>query len=272
LGAGAFRVRILGQGILTEPSIDPKFTNKCNRRLSGFHLRESELCKLLVCLRRFCPRFERVAELNYGSTVLKTNNANLRIGGAQTFWLRVSLGNVSGQIALMTRSRANNGQRGISLQLDNGRLLALLSEDGSAYKVQLTNSQSTLLSANTWYDISLRFDPSKSLRIDLYDPATGSLLETLETTSNIPASIVTTNSIGNGYFQVGGINNGSGGSSWLVPDGTLIEAAGVWNRVLTDGEIASLSAIPEPASASLAIGSCVLAGSLALALRRRHIR
>ncbi|AHF91019.1 hypothetical protein OPIT5_13165 [Opitutaceae bacterium TAV5] len=203
-----------------------------------------------------------------GSTVLKTNDPALRIGGAQTFWLRVSLGDVSGTITLMSRSRANNGQRGISLQLANGRLVAYVSSDGQAYEAQLSDSQSTALSANTWYDISLRFDPSKSLRIDLYDPTTGSLLDTLETTSGIPASISTTNSIGAGYFQIGGINNGSSGSAWAVPAGTLIEAAGVWNRVLTNEEIMSLSAIPEPAAASLVAGLCVLAGCLAL--RRRH--
>ncbi|EIP99126.1 hypothetical protein OpiT1DRAFT_03630 [Opitutaceae bacterium TAV1] len=203
-----------------------------------------------------------------GSTVLKTNDPAFRIGGAQTFWLRVSLGDVSGSITLMSRSRALNGSRGISLQLSNGRLIAYVSSDGQTYEAVLSDAQSTVLSANTWYDISLRFDPSKSLRIDLYDPTTGSLLDTLETTSNIPASISTTNSIGAGYFQIGGINNGSSGSAWAMPAGTLIEAAGVWNRVLTNEEIMSLSAIPEPATASLLVGLCVLAGGLAL--RRRH--
>lgn len=198
-----------------------------------------------------------------GASVLKSNDPALRLGGGQTFWLRVNFAEIpTGTVALMNRSRAVNGQRGISLQMINGRLTAYVSSDGQTYEAQLSSAQSFLLGADTWYDIALRYDPSNSVRIDLIDPGTGTLLDTLETTSNVPASISTTNSIGNGYFQVGGLNNGSAGSSWLVPDGTLIEAAGIWNHVLTTQELQSLSSIPEPASMALLAGGAVLVGSL----------
>lgn len=187
-----------------------------------------------------------------GTDVLKSNSATLRLGGAQTFWLRVNFGSISsGNMALMSRSRPINGSRGIALQLNNGRLAGYASSDGTTYEAQLFNSGSYLLQAGTWYDIALRYDPSNLLRIDLYDPLTGSLLDSQELTTNIPASISTSNSIGSGYFQVGGINNGSSGSSYVVPDGTLIESAGVWNRYLTNSELMGLSSVPEPRALSL---------------------
>lgn len=189
-----------------------------------------------------------------GTNVLKTNDPDLRLGGAQTLWLRINLGSVpAGSTAFMTRSRAVNGQRGISLQMTNGRLQGYLSADGSTYDAQLTNANSFVLQASTWYDISLRYDPSNVLRIDLYDTMTGTLLDSMETTTNIPASIGTSNSIGNGYFQLGSLNNGSGGSAFIVPNGTLIESAAVWNSYLSDVQIQSLSVIPEAKSVGMMI-------------------
>lgn len=201
-----------------------------------------------------------------GSTVLKTNDPALRIGGAQTFWMRVNFASVSGTFGLMNRSRSVNGLRGISLQMFNGRLQAYASSDGQTYEAQLTSSTSYTLSAGTWYDISLRYEPSVSLTVDLYDPGTGTLLESISSTTNIPASLNTSNSIGSGYFQLGGINNGSSGSAWVVPSGTLVEAAGVWGTALTNTEIASLSAIPEPSHAAGLTGAVILMGALS---RRR---
>lgn len=205
-----------------------------------------------------------------GTNALKTNAASLRIGGAQTLWLRVNLGSIpTGTVAFMTRSRAVNSQRGISLQMTNGRLQGFLSADGTTYNTQLTNSSSYALQASAWYDISMRFDPSNVLRIDLYDPMTGTLLDSMETTANVPASISTSNSIGSGYFQVGSINNGSGGSSYIVPNGTLIESAAVWNSYLSDDQIRSLSAVPEPRSISmLMMGGASLAMFLRLSRSR----
>lgn len=195
-----------------------------------------------------------------GTNVLKTNNASLRLGGAQTFWMRINLSTISsGTVALMTRSRALNGSRGIALQLNGGRLVGYVSSDGQTYEAQLSSSTSYLLQADVWYDISMRYDPSNVLRIDLYDPMTGGLLDTLETTTDIPASISTTNSIGSGYFQVGSINNGSSGSAWSVPDGTQIDAAGVWNSYLPDSDISQLSAIPEAQSYAIILGLSLLA-------------
>jgi len=200
-----------------------------------------------------------------GTDVLKTNDTDLRIGGAQTFWLRVNLASIpSSTAALMTRSRAVNSQRGISLQMTNGRLQGFLSSDGTTYNTQLTSSTSYMLQAGSWYDISMRFDPSNVLRIDLYDPMTGTLLDSMETTLNVPASISTSNSIGAGYFQVGSINNGSSGSSYIVPSGTLIESAAVWNSYLSDAQIRSLSAVPEPRSISMLMMG---GASLAMVLR-----
>lgn len=206
-----------------------------------------------------------------GSTVLKSNSPSLRIGGAQTFWLRVNFSSVTGSFALMDRSRSTSGQRGISLQMSNGKLQAYASEDAQTYQAQLTGSNSYTLSIDTWYDIALRFIPSVSLRVDLYDPTTGLLIDYQEITTNIPASIVTTNSIGSGYFQIGGLNNGSAGSSLVLPDGTLIEAAGVWDSALSDAQLAELSAssIPEPASTAWWMGG--LAILLTMASRRRRV-
>jgi hypothetical protein len=190
-----------------------------------------------------------------GTNVLKTNDPDLRLGGAQTFWLRINLGSVpsAASVAFMTRSRANNGQRGISLQMTNGRLQGYLSADGTVYDAQLTNANSFVLQAATWYDISLRYDPSNVLRIDLYDSVTGSLLDSMETTTNIPASISTGNGIGSGYYQLGSLNNGSSGSAFIVPNGTLIESAAVWNSYLSDVQIQSLSAVPEPKAVSMMV-------------------
>lgn len=205
-----------------------------------------------------------------GTDVLKTNDTDLRIGGAQTFWLRVNLASIpSSTAALMTRSRAVNSQRGISLQMTNGRLQGYLSSDGTTYNTQLTSSTSYVLQAGSWYDISMRFDPSNVLRIDLYDPMTGTLLDSMETTLNVPASISTSNSIGAGYFQVGSINNGSSGSSYILPNGTLIESAAVWDSYLSDAQIRSLSAVPEPRSISmLMMGGASLAMILRLSRSR----
>jgi len=203
-----------------------------------------------------------------GSNVLKTNAASLRIGGAQTLWLRVNLGSIpSGTVAFMTRSRPVNSQRGISLQMTNGHLQGYLSADGTTYNTQLTNSSSYALQASSWYDISMRFDPSNVLRIDLYDPVTGTLLDSMETTTNVPASISASNSIGSGYFQIGSINNGSGGSSYIVPSGTLIESAAVWDSYLSDTQIKSLSAVPEPRSISM-----LMMGGASLAMFLRWSR
>lgn len=201
-----------------------------------------------------------------GSTVLKTSDPSFRIGGAQTFWMRVNFSSVTGTFALMDRSRAVNSQRGISLQMFNGRLQAYASSDGQTYEAQLGSSTSYLLSAGTWYDISLRYEPSVSLTVDLYDPGTGMLLDSITTTTNIPASISTSNSIGSGYFQLGGINNGSAGSAWVFPSGTLVEAAGVWNTALSNADLASLSAIPEPSRAASLAGAMMLMGAM---VRRR---
>lgn len=205
-----------------------------------------------------------------GTDVLKTNDADLRIGGAQTLWLRVNLASIpSSTVALMTRSRPVNSQRGISLQMTNGRLQGYLSSDGTTYNTQLTSSTSYVLQADSWYDISLRFDPSNVLRIDLYDPMTGTLLDSMETTLNVPASISTSNSIGSGYFQIGSINNGSSGSAYIVPSGTLIESAAVWDSYLSDDQIRSLSAVPEPRSISmLMMGGASLAMILRLSRSR----
>mgnify|MGYP001415752341 CR=1 FL=1 len=195
-----------------------------------------------------------------GTNALKTNDPSLRLGGAQTFWMRVNLSSIpSGSVALMTRSRALNGSRGIALQISNGRLVGYVSSDGQTYEAQLYSGTSYLLQEDVWYDISMRFDPSNVLRIDLYDPMTGGLLDTLETTSNIPASISTSNSIGSGYFQVGSINNGSSGSTWSVPDGTQVDGAGVWDSYLSDSDVAQLSEIPEAKSGAIILGLLVLA-------------
>ena len=188
-----------------------------------------------------------------GSSVLKTNDPALRLGGSQTFWLRVNLETMPANIALMTRSRALNGSRGISLQLVNGKAAAYVSSDGDSYEVALTDNSYTL-QTGTWYDISLVYDASNSVALSIYSPETGNLISTAETTSDVPASISTTNNIGSGYFQVGAINNGSAGSTWAVPDGTQIESAGVWDSALSGTDIARLSSIPEPASFGLLIG------------------
>lgn len=186
-----------------------------------------------------------------GATALKSNNTALRIGTAQTFWLRVNFSSVTGTFALMDRTRAVNSQRGISLQMTDGHLGAYASSDGTTYEAQLYSTSSYTLAANTWYDIALRYDPSNELRIDLYDPTTGLLLQSRTTTTNVPAQISTANGIGSGYFQVGSLNNGSSGSAYGLPDGSLIESAGVWNRYLNDTELAGLSAIPEPTTLSM---------------------
>ncbi|PTX95204.1 hypothetical protein DB345_13025 [Spartobacteria bacterium LR76] len=205
-----------------------------------------------------------------GTNVLKSNSPSLRIGGAQTLWLRVNLGSIpAGTVAFMTRSRPVNSQRGISLQMTNGRLQGYLSADGTTYDTQLTSATSYALQASSWYDISMRFDPSNVLRIDLYDPMTGTLLDSMETTTNVPASISTSNSIGSGYFQVGSINNGGAGSSYLVPNGTLIESAAVWNSYLSDDQIRTLSAVPEPRSISMLMMG---GASLAMILRLSRAR
>ncbi len=204
-----------------------------------------------------------------GAEVLKTSDAAFRIGGSQTFWMRVNFGTVptSGNVGLIGRTRANNGNRGIALQMVNGRLQGVLSETGQTYNVILNSTYDML--ANTWYDVSLTFDAGTSLRIDIFNPVTGLLLSSASQTLNIPTSVSTAGSIAAGYFQISGINAGSSGSSWLLPNGTKVEAAGVWSTALTSEQLASLSAIPEPASAAAALGACALA---ATALRRRRRR
>lgn len=193
-----------------------------------------------------------------GGTVLKSADTSLRISGAQTLWIRVKFSTISSDlVTLLSRHRGSDSQRGIALTVNNGRIVALASQDGnSGTQVQAYNSSSMQLSANTWYDISLRYLPSTSdangiLRYDVYDPQTGNLLTSLTQTNNVPSSILATNSIGSGYFQLGSTNNGSGGSAWLVPSGTQVEAAAVWNNYLSDSDLAKLSAIPEPASLGL---------------------
>lgn len=201
-----------------------------------------------------------------GTTALKSNSTSLRIGTAQTFWLRVNLSSVTGTFALMDRSRSTNGQRGISLQMTDGHLGAYASSDGQTYEAQFYSSTSYALQANTWYDVALRYNPSTELRIDLYDPTTGLLLQSRSLTTNVPAQISTTSSIGSGYFQVGSLNAGSSGSSLVLPDGSMIESAGVWNRYLSDTEIAGLSAVPEPTSLSMLL----FGGTLGALLFRKN--
>ncbi|PAW78604.1 MAG: hypothetical protein B9S32_06695 [Verrucomicrobia bacterium Tous-C9LFEB] len=203
-----------------------------------------------------------------GTTALKSNSTSLRIGTAQTFWLRVNFSSVSGTMALMDRSRAVNGQRGISLQMTDGHLAGYASSDGTTYEAQLYSTSSYTLLANTWYDVALRYDPSNELRIDLYDPTTGLLLQSRVLTTNVPAQISTASGIGSGYFQIGSLNNGSSGSAFVMPDGSMIEAAGVWNRYLSDAELASLSAAPEPATLSMLLFS----GTLGTLLFRKKSR
>ena len=177
-----------------------------------------------------------------GKSVLKTSDPAFRLPGAQTWWLRVKLNSIpAGEVALMSRSRPLDGSRGLSLQLLDGRIVALASNDGVAYDGTLRDLDSAPLEEGKWYDIALRFDPSNSLRVDVYDPSTGKLVQTQEISEGVPSSLQKANNIGSGYLQIGSINNGSAGSAWIIPDG-LIEAAGVWNRLLTDMEIASLSA------------------------------
>ncbi len=89
----------------------------------------------------------------------------------------------------------------------------------------------------------------------------------METTANVPASISASNGIGSGYFQVGSINNGGAGSSYLVPNGTLIESAAVWNSYLSDDQIRTLSAVPEPRSVSM-----LMMGGASLAMLLRWSR
>ncbi len=178
-----------------------------------------------------------------GREVLKSNNPAFRIGGSQTFWLRINFGSVPGNalVGLMGRTRANNNHRGIALQMSNGRLQGVLSGDGAVYDVVLQRPDSLLLEPGKWYDISLRFDSGRSLRIDVRDPAGGALLDSMVQTANIPPSVPTGNNIGSGYFQISGVNSGSGGSRWLLPRGTMIEAAGVWSFALSDDQIGELS-------------------------------
>ncbi len=177
-----------------------------------------------------------------GKSVLKTNDPALRLPGAQTWWLRVKLNSLpAGDVVLMSRSRPLDGSRGLALQLLDGRLVALASTDGVAYDGTLKDLNSAPLAAGKWYDIAMRFDPSNRLRVDVYDPSTGKLVQTQEITVGVPSSVQKANNIGSGYLQIGSINNGSAGSAWSIPDG-LIEAAGVWNRSLTDAEVAGLSA------------------------------
>lgn len=176
-----------------------------------------------------------------GTVALKTSDPAFRLPGAQTLWLRVKLNSIpKGDVVLMSRSRPLDGSRGLSLQMADGRLVGLASTDGSTYDGTLRDPASPALVSGEWYDVALRYEPGSRLRIDVYDPATGKQIQTQEITSAVPAALAKANNIGSGYLQIGSINNGSAGSAWSIPDG-LIEAAGVWNRALTDEELASLS-------------------------------
>jgi hypothetical protein len=175
-----------------------------------------------------------------GASVLKSSDRAFRIGEAQTLWLRVKFSAIPGQqTALIARSRPRKSLYGISLELKDGAPAGFVSSDGQAIDAGVTGQVS--LEGGEWYDIALRFDPQTSLRLDLHSPATGKKLGSWQSQENIPASIPADNVAGSGYLQIGAINNGSAGSMWAVPDGTLIEAAGIWDRSLSDEELGELS-------------------------------
>lgn len=177
-----------------------------------------------------------------GNSALKSNASELRLPGAQTFWIRFKLSSMPREtVALMNRSRPVDTQRGISLEVTNGKLGGFISTDGARYDTQLSNSSGYTLRPDRWYDVSLRFDPTNLLRIDIYDPESGELLDSLEQSDNVAPEISVSKGIGSGYFQVGAINHGSSGSSYLMPGGSVIAAAGVWDFYLTDQEIEDLS-------------------------------
>lgn len=176
-----------------------------------------------------------------GASVLKSADRAFRLGGAQTLWLRVKFSAVPAQqTALIARSRPRKGLYGISLELKDGAPTGFVSSNGLQIDASVTGQPA--LQAGKWYDIALRYDPANTLlHLDLYSPETGKKLGSWQTKENVPAAIPSDNVAGSGYFQIGAINNGSAGSMWAVPDGTQIEAAGIWDRSLSDEELGGLS-------------------------------
>jgi hypothetical protein len=215
-----------------------------------------------------------------GATALVANPPSLKITGAQTLWLRVNVANLDAAMTLIGRYRATNSARGMMLQLQtSGRLAVTISEDGTNDSgkqdyIQTPSGADNVLSVSTWYDISLRFTPaaagvtnSGSVNIDVFNPLTGNAVNSWSYTTSLTATFTGSNA---GYFYLGAQNNGTSGSNLPVPNGTLIEAAGVWNRALSNAEIASLSAapIPEPETSVAILGALAAANTFAISRRR----
>lgn len=216
----------------------------------------------------------KAIQLN-GTTALVANPVSLRITGAQTLWLRVNVASLDNTMTLIGRNRSIAGARGLMLQLTNGgRLAATISETGQNadfYQVTPTGA-GNVLSASTWYDISMRFTPATagesngSVFIDVYNPLTGGVVNSWSYATSLTATSIAGNA---GYFYIGAHNNGGSGSTAAVPNGTLIEAAGVWNYALSNEQIASLSApIPEPQTSVAILGA--LAAAITFAVKRRR--
>lgn len=119
------------------------------------------------------------------------------------------------------------------------------------------------LSASTWYDITGVFDSgAQSLTLYVYDPKTGLQVGTTATLSSLAYTSLASGSSGNntrngGMYFTTGIANGTN-------DGARADLVAVWNTNLTQNEVASLSAVPEPSSFAM-----LLFGMIGMWLLRR---
>ncbi len=120
------------------------------------------------------------------------------------------------------------------------------------------------LSAGTWYDITGVYDPgtigddSGTLDLYVYSPMDGGQLA--HTSATVPFDALETDSAILNEIDMFVIFNAWHG---LPDSGNMVELSAVWDRALSETEVAGLSAIPEPAT------MCLL-GLGGLLLRRRR--
>lgn len=124
-----------------------------------------------------------------------------------------------------------------------------------------------VLTANKWFDITGVYDSAaQAMTLYVYDPQTGLQVGSTVSLGALGFSSLKSGSAGNntrngGMFFSPSFTNGTN-------DGARADLVAVWNIALTQGEIASLSALPPAPEPSTAV--LLLIGLVGTAAVRRH--